>query len=177
MFVEPIKDHTIKIKPTTRLIEFVAKQVKKKDEVPDNIIALKSYGKRQETFLTLNDVKWLNSYLEKYRDSSNEKVYLHELLESANICLPTPPVKPKNPELVARLVKLQAQQNARDYASMTKTVNPYKKVFPEDSIAAQSKENLYFIISEGFCKFFYIAKFHYFLILSNIIYKIYQKII
>ncbi|XP_043467086.1 transmembrane protein 199 [Leptopilina heterotoma] len=140
MFVEPIKDHTVKIKPTTRLIEFVAKQVKKKNEVPENIIALKSYGKRQETFLTLKDVKWLNSYLEKYRESSDEKVYLHELLETADVCLPTPPVKPKNPELVARLIKLQAQQNARDYASMTKGVNPYKKIFPEDSIAAQIKE-------------------------------------
>lgn len=140
MFVEPIKDHTLKIKPTTRLIEFVAKQVKKKDDVPENIIALKSYGKRQDTFLTLNDVKWLNSYLQKYRESSNDKVYLHELLESANINLPTPPVKPKNPQLVERLKKLQALQNSRDYASMTKGVNPYKKVFPEDSVAAQRKE-------------------------------------
>ena len=138
MFVEPIKDHTIKIKPTAKLIEFITKQVKKKDDVPENIFALKSYGKQGETLLGLNDIKWLDSFLEEHRKSSNDKIYFHELLEGADVNLPEPSVKPRNPELVARLEKLQAQQNARDYASMTKGVNPYRKVFPEDSIAAQS---------------------------------------
>lgn len=138
MFVEPIKDHTLKVKPTAKLIDFVAKQVKKKD-VPENLIALKSYSKKGETLLTLKDLKWLSSYLEEQRNSSENKIYLHELLEGADVNLPEPEVKPRNPQLVARLKKLQAQQNARDYASMTKGVNPYRRFYPEDSIAAQSK--------------------------------------
>ncbi|XP_033232137.1 transmembrane protein 199 [Belonocnema kinseyi] len=139
MFVEPIKDHTLKVKPTAKLIDFVAKQVKKKD-VPENLIALKSSSKKPETLLTLKDLKWLSSYLEEQRKSSENKIYLHELLEGADVTLPEPEVKPRNPQLVARLEKLQAQQNARDYASMTKGVNPYRRFYPEDSIAAQMKE-------------------------------------
>lgn len=142
MPVEPINDPSITIKPTPKLIEFVLKQMTNIDNAPPGIIALKTSNKRQrpDIQLKLKDIKWLNGYLEEYRKSSKEKVYLHELLEGADINLPTPKVTPRNAELEARIQKLTIQQNAREYEAMTKSVDVVRKRFPEDTIAYQMKE-------------------------------------
>ncbi|XP_072163600.1 transmembrane protein 199-like [Diadema setosum] len=50
-------------------------------------------------------------------------IYLHELLEGAEIY--HPPLEPpkRNPELVARLERLKAEQEDKQYREMTKNVN------------------------------------------------------
>lgn len=142
MPIESIEDPSIKIKPSKKLIEFVVRNIKNTNGVPLGIVALKksSKDKRTDNLLNLDDVKWLNKYLEGYRESAEEKVYLHELLEGADIKLPQPKVTPRNPELEARIQKLKAQQSAREYEAMTKSVDNVRRRLPEDTIAYQMKQ-------------------------------------
>ncbi|XP_024937123.1 transmembrane protein 199 [Cephus cinctus] len=142
MPVEPIDDPTIGIKPTSKLIDFILKQVTNVESAPEGVSSLKHSTKKQRAnvVLKLKDIKWLNEYLEEYRKSSDIKVYLHDLLEGADIDLPMPKVTPRNPELEARIQRLTAQQNAREYNAMTKGVDPVRRQLPEDTIAYQMKE-------------------------------------
>ncbi|XP_003424813.1 transmembrane protein 199 [Nasonia vitripennis] len=141
MPLETIEDHHIKIKPTSKLIDFIVKDIKSAKDLPENIGLLKNshQNKRHSCLLTLNDIKWLKSYVLEQRDTSNSKVYIHQLLEGVDIILPEPKVTPRNPELEARIKKLQAQQDARDYQAMTKGVDNFRKHIPEDTIAFQMK--------------------------------------
>jgi len=141
MPVEPIEDPSIKIKPTAKLIEFVTKSLKC-NEAPSNILTLKksSKNKRAQVLLNLDDVKWLDGYLKDYRKTSDNKVYIHEFLEGVDIELPTPKITPRDPELEARIQRLTAQQNTREYQAMTKGVDPVRKRHPEDTIAFQMKQ-------------------------------------
>ncbi|XP_058797873.1 transmembrane protein 199 [Phymastichus coffea] len=138
MPIETIEDHHIKIKPTSKLIDFV-KKIKSNKSTPDNIIELQNtaINKHNCCLLTLNDIKWIKSYISEF--DSGEKIWIHELLEGVNIQLPKPKVTPRNPELEARIKKLQAQQDARDYKAMTKSVDSFRKHLPEDTIAYQMK--------------------------------------
>lgn len=141
MVVESIEDPSIKIKPNKKLVEFICKNVKKTSSTPSSIVALKKSTKdnQKDVLLKLNDIRWLNKYLEEYRTTKMESIYLHELLEEADIQLPTPKLVPRNPELEARIQKLKAQQDAREYQAMTKSIDPSRRNFPEDSISYQSK--------------------------------------
>lgn len=143
MPVETIEDPSLSIKPGNKLVEFVLKRLKNVDKAPIGIRTLKSATKKQRLniLLKLDDMKWLNGYLEELRKSldHSDKVYLHEFLEESEIILPKPKETPRNPELDARVKKLQAQQNARDYQAMTKSVDCVRKHLPEDTIAFQSK--------------------------------------
>lgn len=141
MPVESIEDPSIKIKPNKKLIEFICKNVKKTNSTPAAITALKksTKDKQKDILLKLDDLRWLNKYLEEYRTIHMESIYLHELLEEDDIRLPTPKVTPRNPELEARTQKLKAQQNAMKYRAMTKNVDTTTKNLPEDTISYQSK--------------------------------------
>ncbi|XP_033343175.1 transmembrane protein 199-like isoform X1 [Bombus vosnesenskii] len=142
MPVESIEDPSIKIKPNKKLIEFICKNVKKTNSTPAAITALKksTKDKQKDILLKLDDLKWLNKYLEEYRTIHMESIYLHELLEEDDIRLPTPKVTPRNPELEARTQKLKAQQNAMKYRAMTKNVDTTTKNLPEDTISYQMKQ-------------------------------------
>ncbi|XP_029039129.1 transmembrane protein 199 [Osmia bicornis bicornis] len=142
MVVESIEDPSIKIKPNKKLIEFICKNVKKTSNTPSSIVALKKSTKdnQKDVLLQLDDIRWLNKYLEEYRTTKMESIYLHELLEEADIQLPTPKLVPRNPELEARIQKLKAQQNAREYQAMTKSIDSNRRHFPEDSISYQMKQ-------------------------------------
>ncbi|XP_078036607.1 vacuolar ATPase assembly protein VMA12 [Augochlora pura] len=142
MPVESIEDPSIRIISSKALTEFITKNVKKTSDTPANIIALKKSSKDKESqlFLSLDDIRWLNKYLEDYRRTKKENVYLHELLEETDIKLPTPKVTPRNPELEARIKKLKAQQDAREYQAMTKNVDSVRKNYPEDTISYQMKQ-------------------------------------
>jgi len=63
---------------------------------------------------------------------------LHELLADSTLELPKNPVIERNPELAARIEKLQQAQNERDYQAMTKNIAP-GKFNKEDTVAFQSK--------------------------------------
>jgi len=146
MPLESIVDPTIKIKPSSKMIDFILCNVK--DSVaPDNIRLLyKSKRSKEEKImnatLTLTDIRWLNDFLINYRKTATKKIYLHELLDNSDVILPTPKQTPRNPELEARIQKLTAQQNAKEYEAMTKSIDSARKFLPEDTIAYQSKQNI-----------------------------------
>ncbi|XP_070572789.1 transmembrane protein 199-like [Ptychodera flava] len=50
-------------------------------------------------------------------------LYLHELLEGSEVYFPPLPKPKRNPELVARLERLKAEQQNREYNRMTKAIN------------------------------------------------------
>jgi len=140
MPVETIEDPHIKLKPPQKLIDYIVKNIKNVKDLPDNIKLLKnsSQHKRADCLLSLNDVKWLKKFMSD-QPNSKKKVYLHELLEGINVKLPQPKVTPRNPELEARIKKLRAQQNNRDYKAMTKGVDSSRKHLPDESLAYQMK--------------------------------------
>lgn len=144
MPLESIVDPTIKINPSKKLINFILYNVKDTDDAPDGITSLrKSKKSKKEKFanatLRIEDLKWLNKYLKEHRKTTMEKIYLHELFDDSDVILPTPKKIPRNPELEARIQKLTAQQNAREYQAMTKSIDSVRKFLPDDSIAYQSK--------------------------------------
>ncbi|KAF7993362.1 hypothetical protein HCN44_007865 [Aphidius gifuensis] len=138
MPVEQIEEPSIKYEVTSKFINFVKKNVKLND-LPESI---KAFIKSNDKILVikLGDINWMDGYLKNYRDKSNDKVYLHELLSGGRLILPEPKVTPRNPILEARVQKLQAQQDARDYEAMTKGVDSHRKNLPEDTLAYQMKE-------------------------------------
>ncbi|KAJ8686780.1 hypothetical protein QAD02_022574 [Eretmocerus hayati] len=141
MPMETIDDHRIKIRPTNKLIEFLSENIGDSTDIPENITLVKNSQKNKtpDCFLLLEDIKWLRSYLVQ-QQRSDQKTYIHELLQGADIQLPEPKVTPRNPVLEARIKKLQAQQDARDYQAMTKGVDSFRKHLPEDTIAFQMKQ-------------------------------------
>lgn len=147
MPLESIVDPTIKINPSKKLINFILHDVKNTDDAPDGITSLRKSKKTKRekvanATLKIEDLKWLNKYLKEHRKTATEKIYLHELLDDSDVILPTPKETPRNPELEARIQKLMAQQNARDYEAMTKSIDSVRKFLPEDTIAYQSIYNI-----------------------------------
>ncbi|KAL2734212.1 transmembrane protein 199 [Vespula squamosa] len=142
MPVETIDDPSIYVKPNTKLIDFVWKYISDVNDVPSGIAMLKKSNRKKsnDVLLKLSDINWLNNYLQEYRKTATEKVYLHEILEGVDVILPTPKITPRNPELEARIQKLTAQQNAKEYKAMTKSVDPIRKYLPEETLAYQLKQ-------------------------------------
>lgn len=100
----------------------------------------KNNEKEDELHLTTSDIDWLYTNLQSQRNKGDKNVpYLHILLEGACIETPENQVLKRNPILEARCVKLRAQQEAREYRKMTKSVDNVRMRFPEDSISYQSK--------------------------------------
>lgn len=142
MPVETIDDPSICVKPNTKLIDFVWKCISDVNDAPPGIVTLKKSNRKKcnDVLLKLSDINWLNNYLQEYRKTTAEKVYLHEILEDVDLILPTPKITPRNPELEARIQKLTAQQNEREYKAMTKSIDSTRKDLPEDTLAYQSKK-------------------------------------
>ncbi|KAL6255040.1 hypothetical protein P5V15_013373 [Pogonomyrmex californicus] len=145
MSLDSIVDPTVTIKPSKKLINFILNDIKDAGGAPDGIISLRKSKKSKKekvvnTTLKIEDLKWLNKYLKEHRKTAKEKIYLHELFDDSDVILPTPTETPRNPELEARIQKLTAQQNAREYQAMTKSIDSTRKFLPEDSIAYQMKQ-------------------------------------
>ncbi|KAG2501234.1 hypothetical protein HYH03_001041 [Edaphochlamys debaryana] len=65
----------------------------------------------------------LKSIVEAYRKASPSKpVYLHKLCSPGDVLLPSPPARERNPELVARLAKLQEQVDNKRYSDMVSDI-------------------------------------------------------
>lgn len=93
-----------------------------------------------DLYLTTSDIDWLYIYLQNQRKKGTENVpYLNTLLEGSDIRIPKNQRIKRNPVLEARCVKLRAQQEAREYRKMTKSVDNVRLRFPEDSISYQSE--------------------------------------
>ncbi|GBP13170.1 Transmembrane protein 199 [Eumeta japonica] len=94
---------------------------------------------KDELFLVISDLQWLSIYLQKMREENVNNVYLHDLLIGSRVEIPENELLKRNPDLEARCVKLRAQQEAREYRKMTKSVDNVRIKFPEDTIAYQLK--------------------------------------
>lgn len=93
-----------------------------------------------ESYLETFDIEWLYSYIEQERNIKKNNIpFLHELLEGSKIIVPENKVIKRNPDLEARCVTLRAQQEAREYRKMTKTVDNVRMRYPEESISYQLK--------------------------------------
>eukprot|EP00057_Strongylocentrotus_purpuratus_P004358 XP_003728532.1 PREDICTED: transmembrane protein 199 [Strongylocentrotus purpuratus] len=68
----------------------------------------------------------------------SKPAYLHELLEGADVYHPPLREPERNPELVARLERLQAEQEDREYRRMTKNVKI--KTYGESPLAQVGQE-------------------------------------
>lgn len=147
MPLESIVDPTVRIKPSAKLVGFISQNVRDADGAPTGIASLSRSKKSKKEIanatLKIEDLRWLNRYLVEYRKTAAERIYLHELLDNSEVILPSPKVTPRNPELEARIKKLQAQQDAREYQAMTKGIDSVRKYLPEDSISYQSKANAF----------------------------------
>lgn len=53
--------------------------------------------------------------------------------------LPHPVEKPRDPLLEARIKKLKAEQEEREYRKMTKNVDSVRRYQPDDTIGSQCK--------------------------------------
>ncbi|XP_018059133.1 PREDICTED: transmembrane protein 199 [Atta colombica] len=146
MPLESIVDPTVMIKPSKKLTDFILYDVKDTDGAPDGITSLHSKSKKfkkkkiANATLKIEDLRWLNKYLKENRKTATKKIYLHELFDDSDVILPTPKETPRNPELEARIQKLAAQQNNREYQAMTKSIDSSRKFLPEDSVAYQMKQ-------------------------------------
>lgn len=95
---------------------------------------------KDKIYLNTDDIDWIYAYIVKKKgEGGNEVPYLHVLFEGSQIELPENEIIKRNPILEARCVKLRAQQEAREYRKMTKSVDNVRMKFPEDSISYQSK--------------------------------------
>lgn len=137
MYLETIQEPYLQLKPGSILIDYIVNNIKSLKDLPENILTIKKAYKSKgfDCLLTLSNIKWITEYLSQ----KEEKLHIHEILADSIIILPKPTVIPRNPQLDARVKKLQAEQDAREYKAMTKSVDSFRKHLPEDTIAYQSK--------------------------------------
>ena len=69
-----------------------------------------------DSTLELKDIKWIY-------ENARGAVSFHELMTSCEMVLPSPVYPPRNPELEARIKKLRAQQENREYNQMTRNID------------------------------------------------------
>ena len=69
-----------------------------------------------DSTLELKDIKWIY-------ENARGTFSFHELMTSCEMVLPSPKYPPRNPELEARIKKLRAQQENREYNQMTRNID------------------------------------------------------
>ncbi|XP_022246726.1 transmembrane protein 199-like isoform X2 [Limulus polyphemus] len=69
----------------------------------------------------------LIKYFHQLNTEHEDKTYLHEMMEGCEVFLPKPEISPRNPELEARIRRLQAEQAEREYQQMTHNVRQEEK--------------------------------------------------
>lgn len=89
--------------------------------------------------LSLHDLQWMYYYIQAQNLNSDEKVYLHELMEGSEIVLPKNEEIPRSQELDKRCQRLKAEQQNKEYDDMTKNVDNSRRKLPEDTIGYQLK--------------------------------------
>ncbi|KAJ2720285.1 hypothetical protein GGI07_004691 [Coemansia sp. Benny D115] len=75
--------------------------------------------------IPLDTLKALSATLVKSKESTQEDVWVHQLLRGSRIYIETEKPKPRNPELVARLEKIKKQLEEQEYMRMTANVVPH----------------------------------------------------
>ena len=118
-------DPTIKLVPSTQLVEFL--QLQQFKSPPERVQSLQD---GEMTQLTVEDIKWLRGAAPNIPSS---------LLLSSSLLLPSPVYPERNPELEVRCQKLRAEQEERDYRAITSNVRREKGP-DEEPIKKQFKE-------------------------------------
>jgi len=101
-------DPSVKVRPSKSMLAFL-EGLKDRDDVPK---ALRNSNSQSE--LDVADVRWI---FEK-RSEIGEGKRFHELLSECEVVLPSPVLPPRNPELEARVQRLRAEQEDREYRAM-----------------------------------------------------------
>jgi len=101
-------DPSVKVRPSKSMLAFL-EGLKDRDDVPK---ALRNSNSHSE--LDVADVRWI---FEK-RSENGEGKRFHELLSECEVVLPSPVLPPRNPELEARVQRLRAEQEDREYRAM-----------------------------------------------------------
>lgn len=116
-----------------RLNENIASAFKEaiegKRDVPDGVKKC-----TEEGYLAgLDELEWLHA---------NKKgvSHFHELISGCELELPSPVIPPRNPELEARIQKLKAEQEEREYKKMTKNVDNIRIKQPDETIGYQLRQ-------------------------------------
>ncbi|XP_077496841.1 vacuolar ATPase assembly protein VMA12 [Amblyomma americanum] len=111
----------VRIKPGSTLLAFL-------ENLRDNEDYEEALRKQAEESLNCDATGIPFQRLRSLRDAvrasaGSAPVYLHKLLEGSEVCYPSPVTPPRNPELEARVQKLRAQQQNREYNRMTSDVD------------------------------------------------------
>ncbi|KAH3891588.1 transmembrane protein 199-like isoform X2 [Dreissena polymorpha] len=94
-------------------------------ELAVNIIGIETELKKElnhfkdEKCVPFRVVKRLHEFL----SASGTNIYLHELIQGCDVCLPTVELASRDPELEARCKRLRAQQENREYKKMVREVD------------------------------------------------------
>ncbi|CAG4979624.1 unnamed protein product [Parnassius apollo] len=135
-----IKDLNQKNQESSKTCDNIDNSVIKENKMGEEELKTES-DKKGSPFLNTCDIDWLYAHINKRRkDGEKDVPFLHVLFEGSHIELPQNEIIIRNPVLEARCVKLRAQQEAREYRKMTKSVDNVRMRFPEDSISYQMKQ-------------------------------------
>ncbi|XP_014252578.1 transmembrane protein 199 [Cimex lectularius] len=121
------QDFQLKVTINKQLIEAFNKCMSESEGIPPNI----KECMKDKDFAKFQDLEWL------FTKTKHETGKFHELITGSEILLPKPAEIPRNPELEARVKRLRAEQDERDYKKMTKNVDNVRVRHPEDSIKYQ----------------------------------------
>ncbi|XP_067132481.1 transmembrane protein 199 [Centruroides vittatus] len=105
------------IRPSELFLEKLQNYENKHDELNADMRNILENKNRLIPFKTIHRI------CDTLNDGENKKLYLHEMLHGCEIDFWKPPKPKRNPELEARIQKLKAEQEEREYHEMTKNVS------------------------------------------------------
>lgn len=103
----------------------------------------------ESPILLLDDLKWINAALNRLRTKKDipHVPYLHEFMHECTMILPENEQLERNAELEARCQMLRKEQEAREYEAMTRNVDNVRTHLPQDTIAFQSTNCIFWSLS------------------------------
>ena len=101
-------DPSVKVRPSNSMLALL-EGLKDREDLPK---ALRNSNSQSE--LDVVDVRWIHDN----RSEKGEGKRFHELLSECEIVLPSPVLPPRNPVLEARVQRLRAEQEDREYRAM-----------------------------------------------------------
>uniref|UniRef100_A0A224XY16 Putative endoplasmic reticulum-based factor for assembly of v-atpase n=1 Tax=Panstrongylus lignarius TaxID=156445 RepID=A0A224XY16_9HEMI len=125
----PNNSYELKISLNEKLVEAFSKALVVNEDAPESIKSSVKIG----SFVGLEEIEWLHKH-------TKDVGKFHELLTGVEVVLPHPVEKPRDPVLEARVKKLKAEQEEREYRKMTKNVDSVRRHQPDDTIGYQLRQ-------------------------------------
>lgn len=120
-----VLDPTVKIRPSEKLQNYISSNASK--ILPE------------EQYLSIGNIKELHMKMK-----TEEEVYLNDLMEGSEICIPGLVIPPRNSVLEKRIVELKKSLAQKEYDRMTRDVNLAARYRPTESISFQCQ---YYILT------------------------------